>query len=92
MKRLTCWRVSLAGVSAAMKACAFVFSLASTVIACPLCHTETAAKIRASLVGPDLLFNVMATFLPFAVFGMITTFLYFGPARMVQIIKSRTLV
>ncbi len=56
-----------------------VFSLLSFAVqACPFCDTKTAADIRASLFGPDLLFNLFTTILPFIVFAAIAYLIYYG--------------
>jgi hypothetical protein len=46
--------------------------------ACPICHTETAQKIRHALFGPDFWFNIGVTILPFAIFLSITALIYYG--------------
>jgi hypothetical protein len=44
---------------------------------CPICHTETADKIRHALFGPDFWFNLSVTLLPFAIFLGITALIYY---------------
>jgi hypothetical protein len=39
--------------------------------ACPFCKSPTATQIRASLFGPDLYYNLLATLLPFITFSII---------------------
>lgn len=59
---------------------AFIFLLltSTAAYACPLCHSSTAKKVRASLFGPDLLYNLVVTVVPFAIFTLIILFIYHG--------------
>jgi len=51
---------------------------ALSVTACPLCHTETGAKVRATVLENHFWFNASATLLPFVFFSGVTACLYFG--------------
>lgn len=46
--------------------------------ACPFCNSQTAKQIRAALFGPDLLYNVFITILPFLVCGIVVYLIYRG--------------
>ena len=46
--------------------------------ACTLCNSKTATAVRAAVFGPDLLFNLVITILPFAVCLLIVYFIYHG--------------
>jgi hypothetical protein len=46
--------------------------------ACPLCSSPSAREIRKSLFGPDLLFNLFVTVLPFFICAIITFLIYHG--------------
>ncbi len=63
-----------------MKICLLVFFVGVQTVcnACPLCNSDTAARIRASLFGPDLFFNLLITCLPFVICSLIVYFIYHG--------------
>ena len=64
-----------------MRACyAFIVLLliSATGYACPICNSITAKKVRASLLGPDLLYNLVVTIIPFAIFALIILLIYHG--------------
>ncbi|MEO6549404.1 MAG: hypothetical protein ABIN94_15485 [Ferruginibacter sp.] len=45
---------------------------------CPLCKSATAYKIRASLLGPGMLWNMFYMVLPFIIFAAIIYVTYYG--------------
>lgn len=70
----------------------FAFALLNTfsdaAFACTLCHTETGKQVRSGIFGSDFGFNLLITFIPFAVFLGITALIYFGIPTVS--IRSRT--
>jgi hypothetical protein len=64
-----------------MKAfCLFVILILSSTIGytCPICNSATAKKVRASLFGSDLPYNLLVTITPFAIFALIVFLIYNG--------------
>lgn len=46
--------------------------------ACTLCNSKTAIAVKAAVFGPDLLFNLFITILPFVICVLIVYFIYDG--------------
>jgi hypothetical protein len=57
------------------------FSYAPTVAACPLCHSETGALVRAGIFNGDFTRNVLLAGLPFIAFALIALLVHFGFPR-----------
>lgn len=45
--------------------------VAMLAIACTLCHSDTAAQVRAALLGPDLLGHALAVLAPLPLLGLL---------------------
>jgi hypothetical protein len=56
----------------------FLIVISLPTVACPLCNSNTAKDVRASIFGPDLSFNLFVTIFPFLIFGTIVFFIYRG--------------
>ena len=64
-----------------MRACyTFIFLLLTSAAGytCPVCNSATGKKVRASVLGPDLLYNLVVTIVPFAIFALIVVLIYHG--------------
>ena len=64
-----------------MKACYMLIVLLLTSAAgyaCPICNSATGRKVRASVLGPDLPYNLVITTIPFAIFALIVILIYHG--------------
>lgn len=46
--------------------------------ACPVCHTETGAQVRAGIFGEDFGANLLVAAMPFPIFLGIAAALHFG--------------
>ncbi|RYG50256.1 MAG: hypothetical protein EOO01_11120 [Chitinophagaceae bacterium] len=55
-----------------------LISLPGFIRACPICNSLTGNAIRASVLGPDLWFNLAVLILPFAIFAIVAAIMYYG--------------
>ncbi len=57
--------------------------------ACPFCNSDSAAEVRTTLFGPDLIFNLSVTILPFIIFSLIGIGIYTGGFKLKLTKKKR---
>ena len=63
-----------------MRLAGFILTLlcAAPSFACPVCDTGTGETVRAGVFGSDFGINLLVTLLPFAVFAVIVSLIYYG--------------
>jgi uncharacterized membrane protein len=54
------------------------FASSGAAYACTLCNSKTATAVRAAVFGPNLLYNLAITILPFIICSLIVYFIYHG--------------
>jgi len=61
-----------------------LFLNAASLLACPVCDSETGKAVRRGLFSPDFGTNLLLTVLPFPIFLAIIALLYYGPPAFIQ--------
>ncbi|MCO6430472.1 MAG: hypothetical protein J5J00_06375 [Deltaproteobacteria bacterium] len=72
--------------------CASAASYPLAAFACPFCHSETAATVRAEIFGGDFLSNLLIAFLPFGVIAILVGVFHYGLSKLYASQRRRPFV